>query len=244
MIKFFRKIRQNLLTENKISKYLVYAIGEIILVVIGILIALQVNTVNQNKLIDKRISSYLKETKLNLQNEIDQSDLVVEFYVKRDSLLQLVVLDKLTKEDYVSSSGVHNPKYAIMNWNYININQNAYNNLVLMSSDIPDKFRSIYKELNILYEVHGENLDIRKSKLQEKMRIFSGYLRDNKVWFHKLAMGVNLDEEMINYFMEDPFYKNHVLEYYDDAMKLKLATSNYAEQAKVLVTKITEFENQ
>ncbi len=43
MIKFFRKIRQQLLTENKFSKYLLYAIGEIMLVVIGILIALQIN---------------------------------------------------------------------------------------------------------------------------------------------------------------------------------------------------------
>jgi hypothetical protein len=43
MIKFFRKIRQRLVTENKFSKYLLYAIGEIVLVVIGILIALQIN---------------------------------------------------------------------------------------------------------------------------------------------------------------------------------------------------------
>ena len=50
MIKFFRRIRQQLLTENKFSKYMLYAIGEIILVVIGILIALQINTWNQNRL--------------------------------------------------------------------------------------------------------------------------------------------------------------------------------------------------
>ena len=47
MIKFFRKIRQKLLTENKFSKYLLYAIGEILLVVIGILIALQINNWNE-----------------------------------------------------------------------------------------------------------------------------------------------------------------------------------------------------
>ncbi|NER17556.1 DUF6090 family protein [Spongiivirga citrea] len=46
MIKFFRKIRQKLLSENKFSKYLIYAIGEIVLVVIGILIALQINNWN------------------------------------------------------------------------------------------------------------------------------------------------------------------------------------------------------
>ena len=46
MIKFFRKIRQKLLSENKVSKYLIYAFGEIILIVIGILIALSINNWN------------------------------------------------------------------------------------------------------------------------------------------------------------------------------------------------------
>ena len=46
MLKFFRKIRQKLLTDNKFSKYLIYALGEIVLVVIGILIALSINNWN------------------------------------------------------------------------------------------------------------------------------------------------------------------------------------------------------
>ena len=50
MIKFFRRIRQRLLSESKFSKYLIYAIGEIILVMIGILLALQVNNWNQNRI--------------------------------------------------------------------------------------------------------------------------------------------------------------------------------------------------
>lgn len=56
MIQFFRKIRQQLLVENKTGKYLSYAIGEIVLVVIGILIALQINNWNQDRLnkIEKR----------------------------------------------------------------------------------------------------------------------------------------------------------------------------------------------
>lgn len=48
MIKFFRHIRQKLLSENKFSKYLIYALGEIILVVIGILIALWINNINED----------------------------------------------------------------------------------------------------------------------------------------------------------------------------------------------------
>jgi hypothetical protein len=66
MIKFFRKIRLNLLSENKFSKYLVYAIGEIILVVIGILIALQIN--NSNELTKQRAKEvqFLKNVKSDL----------------------------------------------------------------------------------------------------------------------------------------------------------------------------------
>ena len=49
MLRFFRQIRQRLLTDNKFSKYLLYAIGEILLVVIGILIALQIDNWQKNK---------------------------------------------------------------------------------------------------------------------------------------------------------------------------------------------------
>ncbi len=49
MIKFFRRIRQNLLSEGKTGKYFKYAIGEIVLVMIGILLALQVNNWNERK---------------------------------------------------------------------------------------------------------------------------------------------------------------------------------------------------
>lgn len=49
MIKFFRQIRQNMIRDNRASKYLLYAIGEIILVVIGILIALQINNWNEER---------------------------------------------------------------------------------------------------------------------------------------------------------------------------------------------------
>ena len=63
MIKFFRKIRQRLLTENKFSKYLLYAIGEIVLVVIGILIALWINNLNQQRKIKTEEQVVLKQLK-------------------------------------------------------------------------------------------------------------------------------------------------------------------------------------
>ena len=67
MIKFFRKIRQRLLTENKFSKYLFYAIGEIVLVVIGILLALQINNWNINRISDRQMTTYLGSLKNDLK---------------------------------------------------------------------------------------------------------------------------------------------------------------------------------
>ena len=70
MIKFFRKIRQKLLSENKFSKYLIYAIGEIVLVVIGILIALQLNTSKENREKSDLGYKYLMEMKKEVQSDI------------------------------------------------------------------------------------------------------------------------------------------------------------------------------
>jgi len=67
MIKFFRHIRQSLIMENKTSKYLKYAIGEIVLVVIGILIALQVNNWNEQRKQNQEIENVLLKIYSELQ---------------------------------------------------------------------------------------------------------------------------------------------------------------------------------
>lgn len=59
MLSFFRNIRQNLLGQNRFTRYLLYAIGEIILVVIGILLALQINNWNENKKKNELRKQYL-----------------------------------------------------------------------------------------------------------------------------------------------------------------------------------------
>ena len=66
MINFFRKIRQRLLTENKVSKYLIYAVGEIVLVVIGILIALQINNWNEQQKLNKEEANFLQRVRQDL----------------------------------------------------------------------------------------------------------------------------------------------------------------------------------
>lgn len=59
MINFLRRIRRDLMSENKTSVYLIYAVGEVILVVFGILIALQIDNWNENKRIRNTEQQYL-----------------------------------------------------------------------------------------------------------------------------------------------------------------------------------------
>jgi hypothetical protein len=82
MIKFFRKIRQKMLIENKFSKYLIYAIGEIVLVVIGILIALSINSWNEVN----KIKSIEKKSYENLLSSL-----------RKDSLQLIIITDYQTK---------------------------------------------------------------------------------------------------------------------------------------------------
>lgn len=70
MIKLFRNIRQNLLNEGKTSKYFKYAIGEIVLVVIGILIALQINNWNEERIDNNIEFNLLKSCKEGLEKDL------------------------------------------------------------------------------------------------------------------------------------------------------------------------------
>jgi hypothetical protein len=77
MIKFFRKIRQKLLSENKFSKYLIYAIGEIFLVVLGILIALQINNWNENRKQQNKLQQNYHEILADLKRERDYANFII-----------------------------------------------------------------------------------------------------------------------------------------------------------------------
>lgn len=78
MIKFFRRIRQRLLTENKFSKYLIYAIGEIFLVVLGILIALQINNANEARKINQELVSINENIRQEFISNLDALNVVFQ----------------------------------------------------------------------------------------------------------------------------------------------------------------------
>ena len=106
MIAFFRKIRQKLLTENRFSKYLLYAIGEIILVVIGILIALQINAWNDAK---KDGQNELK-TLIDLQNEFSSNLIVFDSILRIKKTIQKDQEHLMETISTISDDDAHLPK--------------------------------------------------------------------------------------------------------------------------------------
>ena len=77
MVKIFRNIRQKLAAENKVMAYLRYAVGEIILVVIGILIALQINNWNENRKENISENEFKKAVRNDLKNDKDYIQVIV-----------------------------------------------------------------------------------------------------------------------------------------------------------------------
>jgi len=154
MIKFFRKIRQRLLSENKpalpagrFSKYLLYAIGEIILVVIGILIALSINNWNEDRKIRQLERSTLKELKSNLLVDIQdfQSDLRGYTVASKSSDIILKYIDE--KIPFHDSLQIHLGKIPIQG--VFTPNKAAYENLKVVGINLisNDSLRAAISDL-------------------------------------------------------------------------------------------------
>jgi len=98
MLRFFRQIRQKLLTDNKFSKYLLYAVGEILLVVIGILIALQVDTWNEARLARQNELVVAQDIYLELLENREYLDQTLEVWKQRKEYIR-VLSDMLASEN-------------------------------------------------------------------------------------------------------------------------------------------------
>lgn len=166
MIKFFRKIRQNLLMENKTSKYFKYAIGETVLVVFGILIALQLSNWNelQNRCHKEIVN--LKALKSELQN-----DLTTEFIDGNKSYLEKEkTLNKLTafynnKNDIPKDSLPYYYLKSISEWTFA-LNVAAFENLKSTGIDLITN-DSLRLKISSLYSNSYPEILVRSKRLLE-----------------------------------------------------------------------------
>jgi len=126
MIKFFRKIRQNLLSEGKTGKYFKYAIGEIVLVVIGILIALQINNWNEDQKKKELEKIMLENLVENLEQNCDMMKSHIRSiskYRESGSVIISAIENKLIDEDLLENYFHH----ALMNTSSIRLSETGYN---------------------------------------------------------------------------------------------------------------------
>jgi len=173
MIKFFRHIRKSLLMENKTSKYFKYAIGEIFLVMIGILLALQVNNWNQARLSKKMEHNYINRLiedlaadTMMMTGQIMRSKISFEYGTVLDSMIRIHKrgeIPAIETIDAAQSIGrMWLPQY----------NANTYNDLintgnlnVISDPVIADQIRGHYTSLPYSWN------DIFDQRMEELRRI-------------------------------------------------------------------------
>jgi len=223
MIKFFRNIRQNLIMENKTSKYLKYAIGEIVLVVIGILIALSINNWNENQQdkakVDRLLKNIQKDIEMDVANIID----IIPYYATKDSIGRLVLNNSITEKDYK----IPNIQYLhslVLFLQPLNLKRGGYDKLMNVQEIIPEEYDTIVEHLNIQYDDHLKILEKTHDFLLEDVRNNDDYLFKNFEWYSSTEPN-HLNQEKIDFFLNNIRYKGMVSKY------LSGSTDTYIDQA-------------
>lgn len=136
MLRFFRQIRQQLfkdlpaqgsLAGNRVRQYSLYAIGEILLVVIGILIALQINNWNQNRLDHLKSIKILKEIKRDVQENVNLTQQNIQFDKNVIQSIDIIFHNLNQVKEYHDSLDLHFFRSHI--WPEVNIKSSGYETL-------------------------------------------------------------------------------------------------------------------
>ena len=202
MIKFFRKIRQKLLTENKFSKYLLYAIGEIVLVVIGILIALQINNWNAEQKIEKEEIGILNNLLESLYSAKEQSD--IEIF--KETLLKESLLVALRKNSNKSKLGINtisdslfydilwnsNPNLPVLN-SYSDI-KNTGKIGIIKNRSIRENFTNLELTLTGLTNLVKDRLTLQQMRIDNIIVNDVNFVRLLK----SMEPSINIDNELQN----------------------------------------------
>ena len=197
MLKFFRNIRQDILSKGKTGKtgrYLKYAIGEIILVVIGILIALGINNWNENRKTKEQIKQFLISLKSDLKNDLDEINIVTEAqmmrYKRTTEAIELSKIPNLKTRLLNDSVTYYNPGNNFTFFPTVG-SYNAAKNAGLIDNITNDKLKrnllNLYEHLYERVTYNGEILDERTGQVEWESRRYWDILKKNYA-FDKQAL--------------------------------------------------------
>lgn len=152
-MKFFRLLRQKLLGEGKLSKYSLYAFGEILLVVAGILIALQINNANDQRKAREKELNYLKNITADLKINLLEMD---NFLQIRNQSIQFAqtIIGYFEGEPITDYNAFNASAISIYNWEKFYQNDNTFQelinsgNLALISNDT---IKNLLLDIQLLY---------------------------------------------------------------------------------------------
>ncbi len=211
MIRFFRKIRKRLIQGNKVVKYILYASGETLLVVVGILIALNVNNWNEQSKTKKKIDVIFESIKLDLVDGINEANSLTKLYEESDSLQQLVLNNKVTDQDYRTNQRL---RTLIMFYQLFWTNQTGYDALKRNIDDIPNQYANLLSDLNQLYSRIVPAIQMNNNLVRNQLHSTLQKWATNYNWFQTSKETYTAaNDSMINFFINDPKYKNDVRMY-------------------------------
>lgn len=202
-----------MMAENKFGKYLIYAIGEILLVVIGILIALNVNNFNENRKQEAKIIEAFKEIHRDLSEDILESNGLITSYKLEDSIINILMTKKMSIEDFKGEEGF-NYAYAAANYYDLKMNTNGFELLMANSDNIPENYQSVVESLKKIYIDDKGNLETTLKNTEDAVQDYLSHIMLNMDWPNELYYHGRLTNDAINFYINDAYFKNHLTQYH------------------------------
>jgi hypothetical protein len=221
--------------KNKTGKYFKYAIGEIILVVIGILIALSINNWNENRKLNDTIKGVYLIVKSDLLSDIETIDNVFATTQFRDSIFKQVINRKITYDDYLKCNQCMKILYGFPD---IKLRTRGLK-LLEENSAVLNSFQdSLSVEIYDFYSYNNTEIDASINEVQNDFDDNQYYFKNNKPWFTDY-INAKVNSEFIEYALTSTDYINRVNNFYTVYYTIYLGQlKEYREEALVLIENI------
>ncbi len=233
MLKIFRKVRHNMIKNKKVTSYILYAIGEIFLVMIGILLALQVNNWNEERKANSKLSSILKTIKNDLKTDTLVGSSVIRYYDSINKYSNKVINNEYNVKNIEECVPCRS---LLTGYNPFNIQKKGFKLLQNYTESKSEKTDSLITDLSQFYTFFDamviNNNEMIKSETLANLNYFK-----QQDWFIPWMQG-QMTDEMKDFFGNSLDYKNRV------AANNILTTSNHQNYIKLYKTNASALLNR